>query len=112
MQLSTPSDATVAVISKGDPSLVDVPGRHCSHLPQDYSGAYLGHHPADSADAVAAITAAVRNGVRYLVIPAASSWWLDHYPSVAEFLSANARVTAHHESIATTYELPTEAPHE
>lgn len=107
VQLATPSDATVAVISKGDPSLVDVPGRHCNHLPQDPSGAYLGHHPADSADAVAAITAAVRNGVRYLVIPAASSWWLDHYPSVAEFLSANARVTAHHESIATTYELPT-----
>lgn len=111
VQLATPAGASVAVISKGDPSLVDVPERHCSHLPQDPSGAYLGHHPADSTAAAAAVTAAVRDGVRYLVIPAASSWWLDHYPSVAEFLRTNARVTAHHESIATAYELPTEVPH-
>src|SRR5215472_8829463 len=48
-----PSGATVAVISKGDHQLLKLGARTACHFPQEPSGCYSGHHPADSTEAIA-----------------------------------------------------------
>jgi len=74
-----PEGATVAVVSKGDSELIDLPGRRGVHFPQSPDGAYAGHHPSDSADAIAGLDAARTRGARYLLFPATAFWWLEHY---------------------------------
>lgn len=86
-----PRQATVAVVSKGDPALVDFDDRVGWHFPQGPGGQYAGHHPADSADAVAQLEALVDRGAGYLVIPATASWWLDHYGELARYLEERGR---------------------
>lgn len=81
-----PRGATVLVISKGDGSLLDFPGRQGWHFPQTERGAYAGHHPASSEDAIAHLETLRAKGADYLVIPAPSQWWLDHYTEFGEYL--------------------------
>jgi hypothetical protein len=108
VQLAVPEDATAAVVSKGDPSLVDVPGRHCCHLPRTPTGEYLGHHPADSTEALRHLREAIDAGTRYLIVPGASHWWLQHYDGLADHLRRRARLVAQHQDIATVFELTSE----
>ncbi len=86
---TVPTGASVLVVSRGDRGLVDLEGREGHHFPQDSGGGYLGHHPADSADAITRLEALRAGGAEYLVLPSTSSWWLDHYASFAEHLRRN-----------------------
>jgi hypothetical protein len=86
-----PSSATVAVISKGDSRLLNLPGRRAWHFPQDESGSYAGHHPADSEEAIAHLESLRARGLDYLLIPETSLWWLDHYTGFREHLDARYR---------------------
>src|SRR5689334_13330964 len=52
-----PSGAMVAVISKGDHQLLNLGSRTACHFPQEPSGCYSGHHPADSVEAIAKLEA-------------------------------------------------------
>lgn len=106
--LALPAGATAAVISKGDPALLTVPGRRCWHLPRTADGRYGGYHPADSREALGHLRTAIRDGARYLVVPGPSRWWLAHYHGLAEHLRDRARAVAHHEDIATVYALDAE----
>jgi GT2 family glycosyltransferase len=83
---AVPAGASVLVVSRGDRALVELEGREGLHFPQDAGGGYLGYHPRDSADAIARLEAARAAGAEYLVLPATSSWWLDHYTGLAEHL--------------------------
>ncbi len=83
-----PPGATVLVISKGDGSLLELPGRTGWHFPQADRGTYAGHHPAGSAEAIAHLEALRRRGGRFLLIPATASWWLDHYRGFRRHLEA------------------------
>jgi GT2 family glycosyltransferase len=82
----TPPDAVVAVVSRGDDDLVELAGRIAWHFPQDDSGQWAGHHPADSDDAIAALESVLRRGATHLVVPSPSRWWLDEYGQFAERL--------------------------
>ncbi len=86
---TVPPGATVAVVSKGDPDLVSLEGRQGWHLPQDDSGGYAGYHPRDSAAAIEALEALRTRGADFLVLPAATHWWLDHYTDFAAHLQRN-----------------------
>jgi hypothetical protein len=77
--ISLPPDCTVAVISKGDPELLDLDGRRAWHLPQCHDNVYAGHHPADSREAIDQLERLRTRGADYLLIPAPSFWWLDFY---------------------------------
>jgi GT2 family glycosyltransferase len=84
-----PEGDGVAVVSKGDPSLVEVEGRRGWHLPGDERGAWAGHHPADGPSAVGALERVVRDGARFVLLPRPQLWWLDTYPELAEHLDAH-----------------------
>jgi hypothetical protein len=73
-------------VSKGDDRLLQVPGRRCSHFPQDPAGSYLGYYPQTGADALQMLEAAEGAGAEFFVLPATAMWWLDHYPELAERL--------------------------
>lgn len=80
---ATAEGATILVVSKGDHELVALDGREGRHFPQNAEGEYAGHHPADSAAAMAALEALRDRGASYLVLPETSFWWLEFYKDFA-----------------------------
>jgi hypothetical protein len=89
-----PVGARVLIVSRGDESIVDFEDRHGGHFPQTADGVYAGHHPTDSADAIARLEVLRVGGAEHLVIPATSIWWLDHYDEFAQHLARYQRVDA------------------
>jgi hypothetical protein len=86
-----PADATVLVISRGDDHLLDLGGLAAWHFPQDEAGTWAGHHPHDSATAIAQLERLREKGAGYLVIPETAAWWLEHYEDFARHLGDHYR---------------------
>lgn len=89
-----PPGSSVLVVSKGDATLVEMPGLAAAHFPQDASGGYAGHHPHDSATATAELEELRRRGAEYLVLPATARWWLDFYGDFATHLASHGELVA------------------
>jgi len=83
-----PRRATVVIVSKGDDDLLKLNRRRAWHFPQTEEAVYAGHYPASSAAAITHLEQLRGKGAQFLVFPATSRWWLDHY---AEFESHLAR---------------------
>jgi glycosyl transferase family 1 len=81
-----PFGSYVLVVSRGDEELVSFPAHRGGHFPQVAGGAYAGHHPADSSEAIAHLAALREAGAEYLIVPATSGWWLEHYEELARHL--------------------------
>jgi hypothetical protein len=90
-----PRTARVAVVSKGDASLISDVSRSACHFPADEGGAWAGYHPADSDEAVALLEQARAGGVDHLALPETGEWWLDHYDGLAEHLASRCRLVVH-----------------
>ena len=116
---ATPPGATVVVVSKGDEALVALPGRRGWHFPCDEAGRYAGYYPTDSEAAIAHLEELSRQGAEYLVLPATSFWWLEHYEGLARHLDDHYHVVLRSD-IAVVYALASsrtageeeECPHE
>jgi GT2 family glycosyltransferase len=100
-----PAGSVVLVISKGDDSLLDLPGLAARHFPRMADGQYAGHHPADDEDAITQLEAERGRGAGYLVVPAPSMWWLDHYQGFARHLERRHRQSAAAAETAVIFEL-------
>jgi colanic acid/amylovoran biosynthesis glycosyltransferase len=83
-----PEGSTVLMVSRGDERLVELPGRRGWHFPQGARGEYAGHHPADSEDAVEHLEDLRARGAQFLIVPATSAWWLDHYAGFTKHLDS------------------------
>jgi GT2 family glycosyltransferase/glycosyltransferase involved in cell wall biosynthesis len=108
-----PPDATVVVVSKGDSALLDLHGRTAWHFPQTPKGAYAGHHPADSSEAIRHLEELRARGAQYLLFPQTAFWWLDHYKEFKHYLAGRYRVVAHSEDLCCVFvlkESPAERP--
>src|ERR687888_47936 len=81
-----PPAATVLVVSKGDEELLQLAGRRGLHFPQAENGAYAGHNPGSSEEAIAQLEALRGDGAEYLVVPYTAFWWLGHYDGFADHL--------------------------
>ena len=101
-----PAGATVLVISKGDPDLLDIEGMDAQHFPQDAHGSYAGHHPAGSADAIAQLKALQRRGAGYLVIPGPALWWLEHYARFGAYLAKAGEEVFRETDLCVIFRLP------
>jgi GT2 family glycosyltransferase len=83
---AVPADGRVLVVSRGDDELLRVEGRRAWHFPRGDDGAYAGHHPADSREAIAWLEAERAAGAQYIVFPETGSWWLEHYEGLRRHL--------------------------
>ena len=100
-----PAGSTVLITSKGDPDLLDLEGRDARHFPQDADGSYAGHHPAESADAISHIECLQQAGAEYLLFPAPSLWWLDHYTGFSQYLAASGEEVFHDSDLCLIFRL-------
>ena len=105
MENATPSEAVVAVISKGDPRLVEFAERSGRHFPADTEGRYAGYHPRTSEEAIAQLEAVRGEGVEFLCLPATALWWLEHYAGLAAWLGVHCRVVADQRDTCVVYDL-------
>jgi spore maturation protein CgeB/SAM-dependent methyltransferase len=100
-----PAGARALVISKGDEDLLRLGGCCGCHFPQTANGVYAGHHPANGTDTVRHLEDLKAKGADYLVIPAASFWWLDFYAEFRQHLERNCRLVAYDEAACLIYAL-------
>jgi hypothetical protein len=102
---ATPAEATIAVVSKGDPRLLEIEGREGRHFPGDAEGGYAGYYPRTSEEAISLIEAARQGGIDFLCLPATALWWLDHYQGLAAWLRSHCRVAAADPETCVVYDL-------
>jgi GT2 family glycosyltransferase len=100
-----PAEATVLVVSRGDEQLLDLAGRRAWHFPQGEDGVYAGHHPGDSAEAIAQLEALRARGGSHLLFPQTGLWWLEHYGELAAHLARSARPVVREDGTCVIYEL-------
>jgi hypothetical protein len=105
VRAGVPEGTTVAVVSRGDEELVRLPRREGWHFPQVEGGVYAGHHPADSAAAIAQLEELRERGADFLLIPCTSFWWVDHYEGLRRHLEAHHRLVAFHEDLCLLFAL-------
>jgi glycosyltransferase involved in cell wall biosynthesis len=105
VQTKVPPEATVLVVSKGDEQLVRLNGRKAWHFPRDANGTYAGHHPADSAAAIAHLEALRLQGGQYLLLPGTATWWLDHYREFGQHMEKRYRIVFQEEGVGILYAL-------
>jgi hypothetical protein len=81
-----PPEANVLVVSRGDDELLKLNGCNTRHFPEGENGLYVGHHPRDSAEAIAHLEAARERGGEFLLFPKTCLWWLEHYEGLQDYL--------------------------
>jgi glycosyltransferase involved in cell wall biosynthesis len=100
-----PPYAHVLVVSRGDESLLSLGDAHAEHFPQCEDGKYAGFHPADSADAIKRLEALKERGAQYLLIPASSFWWLEHYEDLNRYLNEQCQLIHFEDGVCLLYAL-------
>ena len=98
-----PAKSTMVVISHGDPDLIQFEGLIASHFPRGEDGGYAGHHPADSASAIAELESARAEGAEYVLVPQPSAWWLEYYSEFREHLERCSRWSARQKYLGYLY---------
>jgi hypothetical protein len=89
-----PPDATVIVVSKGDPELLQLGSRRAWHFPQTDEGEYAGFYPANSQEAIDHLEGLRTRGGEFFLLPATSLWWLKHYAEFRDHLESRYRTVA------------------
>ena len=105
VRASVPAGAVVLIASKGDEDMVHIDGLRAWHFPRDEWGAYAGHHPASSVEAIVHLRHLYAQGARYLVFPATAAWWLEHYRELADLLDSAHERKLSHDGVCVIYEL-------
>jgi hypothetical protein len=97
--------STVVVVSKGDQELARLGSGQGWHFPRTAEGKYVGHHPADGAEAIAHLEQLHEQGAEYFLLPSTYFWWLDHYPELADHLRSRYRLVADCPDTCLIYDL-------
>jgi len=100
-----PAGSIVAVVSRGDDELLAFDRRKGWHFPRTDKGVYAGHHPADSAAAIAHVEEVRKRGAEYLLIPRTGFWWLEHYTEFRDYLEYRCRRVWRDERTCVLYAL-------
>ena len=101
---TVPRKATVLMVSRGDETLLTSNGRRVWHFPQTAKGVWAGQYPAESGEAIAHLEKLRAKGADYLVFPATSRWWLQHYDQFRAHLG-RYRVVLDREDTGTIIDL-------
>jgi hypothetical protein len=73
------------------------------HFASDGEGGYSVDYPADRAEAVLLLEAAIDRGSACLVVPERSDWWLDPSRTLALHLDTHGDLVAGRADIGTVY---------
>jgi hypothetical protein len=84
-----PAHASVGAVTKWDPTLLALSGRHGHNFPDRRR--LPDGYPVDGPAAVAHLEEMRGDGLTHLVLPSASFWWLEYYPALAAHLDERAR---------------------
>jgi glycosyltransferase involved in cell wall biosynthesis len=103
-----PESATVAVVSDGQPELLDLGDRQGWHFPRGSDGGWVGQ-PATDEDAIAQLEEVRGHGAHYLFVPSTDFWWFDRYPAFAEHLTSRYELFVQQAEVCRVYRL-TDAP--
>jgi GT2 family glycosyltransferase len=87
-----PAGSTVLIVSKGDERLLEFDQLRAWHFPRQPDGTWKGHHPADSAEALAGLEKLRAQGADYIAFPGPMLWWLDFYDELARQLEGRELV--------------------
>jgi hypothetical protein len=105
MRETIPTGQTVAVVSRGDDRLLELPDFQALHFPSGEDGTYSGNYPADDGDAIGRLDAVRRAGVSYLVFPFTALWWLDHYAGLRRYLDDIGEIVFGDQELCVIYRL-------
>jgi len=75
-----PPDAHMAVVSRGDIELLNLPVARAAHFLSGPGMGWAGHNPADDEEALNALDEAIKAGATHFLVPADEYWWFDSYP--------------------------------
>lgn len=100
-----PEGGHVAVVSRGDEELLDLPRCAATHYPRNVAGDYLGWYPRDGIAAVAHFEWVRSTGAEYLLFPETARWWLDKFPRFAAYLEGRHARVAEEEGVGVLYAL-------
>ena len=90
LKTETPSNALVAAADNGDPTILYYAERKGWHF-MEKNGIYNGE-PKDSAQAIVDLEELRKRGASYLVFTSNTSWWLDYYKQVGEYVESNSKL--------------------
>jgi SAM-dependent methyltransferase len=94
-----------AVVSEGDPDLLEL-GLHTGmHFPQTPSGVYSGPYPPNGREAVSQLEDVRARGAQLLLIPQPSMWWLDVYTELRDHLAQNYEVALYEPDTCIAFSL-------
>ncbi|MQA89842.1 MAG: hypothetical protein GEU90_06360 [Gemmatimonas sp.] len=99
-----PVDAPVLVVSRGDDELLELVSRRAQHFPQTNDGAYAGHHPGDSRDAIDHLERLREGGAEYLVFPSTAFWWFEFYSDFRRHLELHS-LSVHQDEDCAIFQL-------
>ncbi len=99
-----PDEEVVLVLSEGDERLLELE-RPAWHFPHDSSGRHVPLEAGSGAHAASQLRGLSRDGIRYLVVPAALLWMLARRPALAAYLDRECRRLAWRDQICAVYEL-------
>ena len=84
----SPPDALIVAADNGDPTLLYYARRKGWHF-LEAAGIYNGE-PRDSAQAIADLEELRKRGASYLVVTSSTSWWLDYYAELGQYVADNS----------------------
>jgi hypothetical protein len=103
--IAVPANATIAVVSKGDPELLQLAGRGGWHFPQLPDGTYSGFHPKDSAAALEELKRIRAKGAEFLLFPASALWWFEHYQDFTRHVGGSYHLVTRDDQTCVIYAL-------
>jgi 4-amino-4-deoxy-L-arabinose transferase-like glycosyltransferase len=84
----TPSNSLIAAADNGDPTVLYYAERKGWHV-LEKDGIYYGE-PIDGASAITELDGLREKGATYFVLTANTSWWLENYPDLRQYLENTA----------------------
>ena len=101
-----PAGRTVAIATRGDAELLNIPDRCAWHFPRNERGEFSGYYPSSGNDAVTAVKELAASGAQYLVFPASGFWWLDYYGELRTYCRTECDLVAEEPDRCVIFALP------
>ncbi len=91
LKATTPTSALIAASDNGDPTVLYYAERKGWHF-LEKNGIYDGE-PRDSEQAIVDLEGLRKRGASYLVFTSNTSWWLDYYEQLGQYVQTTATLT-------------------